>query len=276
MCGHNTRFTLIVGLGNPGRKYARNRHNAGFLTVDRLARRHELTFGRQKAKAKIAEGVIAGQRAILAKPQTYMNLSGEAVVALVRFFKILPQRVLVICDDLDLPLARLRLRPSGGSGGHKGLGSIIERLGTQAFPRLRVGIGRPVHDDPMDFVLQDFTADEWSEMDATLDRAVEAIEHWLAHGIHAAMNVFNQSPKREDSNIQRVSQTSILRASKDAGPAKPHSSTGPWSPVSLGHSPGSLSPRIKETKGFGPGTLGPKDQGRRAKGSGCSDESEGV
>lgn len=186
-----TQPTLVVGLGNPGRKHARNRHNAGFMTVTRLAKRHELALARQKGKAKIAQGTIAGQRVILAQPQTYMNLSGESVAALARFFKISPHRVLVVCDDLDLPLARLRLRPGGGSGGHKGLKSIIERLGTQAFPRLRIGIGRPVHGDPMDFVLQNFTADEWIEADAALARAVEAIEHWLAHGIDAAMNVFN-------------------------------------------------------------------------------------
>jgi PTH1 family peptidyl-tRNA hydrolase len=190
----NYQPILIVGLGNPGRKYARNRHNAGFMTADRLARRRELAFARQKGKAKVAEGVLAGRRAILAKPQTYMNLCGDSVAALARFFQIPAERVLVVCDDLDLPLAQLRLRPNGGSGGHKGLKSIIERLGSQAFPRLRIGIGRPVHGDPVDYVLQDFTADEWSDVDAALDRAADAVEYWLAYGIDAAMNVFNQKP----------------------------------------------------------------------------------
>jgi PTH1 family peptidyl-tRNA hydrolase len=160
--------------------------------VDRLAQRHGLAFARQKGKARVAEGTLVGRRAILAKPQTYMNLSGESVAVLVRFFKIPAGRVLVVYDDLDLPLAQLRLRPGGGSGGHKGLGSIVERLGLQTFPRLRIGIGRPVHGDPVDYVLQDFTADEWIDMDTALDRAVEAIECWLVHGIDAAMNVFNQ------------------------------------------------------------------------------------
>jgi PTH1 family peptidyl-tRNA hydrolase len=200
MCEPKVQFTLIIGLGNPGRKYARNRHNAGFLTIDRLAQRHGLSFARQKGKAKIAEGRITGQRVILAKPQTYMNLSGESVAALVRFFKIPPERVLVVYDDLDLPPARLRLRPDGSAGGHKGLESIAERLGTQAFPRLRIGIGRPVHGDPIDFVLQDFTADEWIEVDVALDRAVDAIKHWLAHGIDAAMNVFNRPSKRTEGD----------------------------------------------------------------------------
>jgi PTH1 family peptidyl-tRNA hydrolase len=200
MCESKVQFTLIVGLGNPGRKYARNRHNAGFLAIDRLARRHGLSFARRKGKAKIAEGKIAGQRVILAKPQTYMNLSGESVAALVRFFKIPACRALAVYDDLDLPLARLRLRPEGGSGGHKGLKSVTERLGTQAFPRLRIGIGRPVHGDPMDFVLQDFTVDEWIDMDAALDCAVKAIEHWLLYGIDAAMNVFNRPSDGPDSS----------------------------------------------------------------------------
>lgn len=209
MCEPKTHSTLIVGLGNPGRKYARNRHNAGFLTVDRLARRHGLTFARRKSKARIAEGKIAGQRAILAKPQMYMNLSGEPVAMLARFFKVPRDRMLVVYDDLDLPLARLRLRPDGGSGGHKGLESIIQRLGTQVFPRLRIGIGRPAHGDPMDFVLQDFSADEWAEMEAALDRAVKAIERWLAHGTDVTMNIFNQALKQpvEPADNSKSEQT---------------------------------------------------------------------
>lgn len=196
----NTQLALIVGLGNPGRRYARHRHNAGFMTVDRLAQRHGLTFARRKGKAAVAEGTIANQRVILAKPQMYMNVSGESVARLVRFFKLPPDRVLIIYDDLDLPLARLRLRPNGGSAGHKGLKSIIQRLGTQAFPRLRVGIGRPAHGDPTDFVLQAFTADEWIDMDVALSRAAEAIEYWLVHGINAAMNIFNQPAIQEQDD----------------------------------------------------------------------------
>jgi len=206
----NIKRYLVVGLGNPGRKHARNRHNVGFMTVDRLAQRHGLAFARQKGRAKIVEGAIAGQRTLLAKPQTYMNLSGEPVAQLARFFKIPLEHMLVVYDDLDLPLARLRLRPDGGSGGHKGLKSIIERLGTQAFPRLRIGIGRPVHGDPVDYVLQDFTADEWIDMDVVLDRAVAAVEHWLVHGMDAAMNVFNvdaiPARPRDSSKTTEVSE----------------------------------------------------------------------
>jgi len=190
------QLLLIVGLGNPGRKYARSRHNVGFMTLDRLAERHGLTFARRKGKAKVAEGTIAGHRVVLAKPQTYMNLSGESVAKLVRYFQIPSELVLVVYDDLDLPLARLRLRAGGGSGGHKGLRSIVERLGTQAFPRLRIGIGRPVHEEPVDYVLQRFTAEEWSEVVMALDRAVKGIEHWLTYGIDSAMNVVNPPSKQ--------------------------------------------------------------------------------
>jgi PTH1 family peptidyl-tRNA hydrolase len=203
----DTQLYLIVGLGNPGRKYARNRHNVGFQTLDRLARRLGLTFARRKGKAKVAEGTVAGQRVILAKPQTYMNLSGDSVAKLARFFKVPSERVFVVYDDLDLPLARLRLRPEGGSGGHKGLKSIIERLGTPAFPRLRVGIGRPLRGDPIDYVLQDFTADEWGEVEVALDRAVAAVEHWLAHGVDATMNVFNTDAQ---TRFRKFSETSKI------------------------------------------------------------------
>ena len=196
----NTRPALIIGLGNPGRKYARNRHNIGFMALDRLARRHGLAFTRQKGKAKITNGAIGGQRVILAKPQTYMNLSGQSVAALAKFFKIPAEQIMVIHDDLDLAPASLRLRPGGSSGGHRGLKSIIENLGSQDFARTRIGIGRPTHGDPVDYVLKNFTADEWIDMDRTLDRAIEAIEHWLAHGIDSTMNIFNQQGKTQSSD----------------------------------------------------------------------------
>jgi len=151
---------LIVGLGNPGRKYADNRHNVGFQCLDRLAEAWGLSFSRQKHKALLAQGQIAGLKVILAKPHTFMNLSGEAMERMARFYKVPPENILVIYDDLDLPVGRIRLRPEGGSGGHKGMQSIIEHLGSNGFPRLRVGIGRPTHGDPVDYVLGDFTLDE--------------------------------------------------------------------------------------------------------------------
>jgi PTH1 family peptidyl-tRNA hydrolase len=133
-----------VGLGNPGKEYAAHRHNVGFMVVEALGRAHGLRFSRRKgAKARVAEGEIGAQTILLAQPQTFMNLSGKAVNWLRRAYDIEPERILVVYDDLDLPLGRLRLRPEGGSGGHKGMASIIAWLGTQAFPRLRVGIDRP-------------------------------------------------------------------------------------------------------------------------------------
>jgi PTH1 family peptidyl-tRNA hydrolase len=185
---------LIVGLGNPGRKYASNRHNVGFQCLDRLAEAWGLSFSRRKHKALLAQDEIAGLKVILAKPQTFMNLSGEAVEQLARFYQVAPENILVIYDDLDLPVGRIRLRPEGGSGGHKGMKSIIEHLGSNGFPRLRVGIGRPSHGDPVDYVLSDFAPDERSTIEEACERAVSAIELWLAEGVVAAMNRYNTSP----------------------------------------------------------------------------------
>lgn len=202
---------LIVGLGNPGKQYERNRHNVGFQCVDLLAQRHGLRFDIAKGKAKVALGIIqlpaaAGdepaapaalplpqvQRVLLAKPQTFMNLAGQSVAALVRFYKVAPADLLVIFDDLDLPPGKLRLRAAGGSGGHNGMKSIIQELGTDQFPRLRIGIGRPPGQmDPADYVLQDFSPAEEEVMAQVREQAVAACEHWLAYGIVAAMNAFN-------------------------------------------------------------------------------------
>ena len=192
--GESRTARLVIGLGNPGRKYTANRHNVGFQCLDRLAEAWSLSFGKRKHKALLAQGEIAGLTTTLAKPQTFMNLSGEAVERLARFYKLPPQRILVIYDDLDLPLGRIRLRPEGGSGGHKGMKSIIEHLGTGGFPRLRVGIGRPTHGDPVDYVLSDFAPDERRTIEETYERAIAAVELWLAKGIVAAMNRYNLSP----------------------------------------------------------------------------------
>ena len=182
---------LIVGLGNPGRKYAHHRHNVGFQCLDRLAKAHDLSFNRRRAKASLASGKIANVGVVLAKPLTYMNLSGQAVRQLVSFYKLPLEDVLVICDDLDLPLGTIRLRPEGGSGGHKGMRSIIEALGSQAFPRLRVGIGRPPGDDAVSYVLNDFTADEQITLESVYEKVVAAVELFLREGIEAAMNEYN-------------------------------------------------------------------------------------
>ena len=184
---------LIVGLGNPGREYALHRHNVGFRVLDALARDQGLTFVRNKeARARVAEGRIAGREVILAKPQTFMNLSGKAVARLSRLYGIPPQRLLVVYDDLDLPLGRLRLRPQGGSGGHKGMRSIIDLLGSQSFPRLRVGIGRPPGGmEAADYVLQPFDPKEQPLVEAVVERVVAAVLSWLEEGIEAAMERYN-------------------------------------------------------------------------------------
>jgi PTH1 family peptidyl-tRNA hydrolase len=198
---------LIVGLGNPGRKYAYNRHNVGFQCLDQLAQVHGLSFGSnalyprakpvkarsrgRRAKASLALGRIADVGVVLAKPLTYMNLSGQAVKQLLGFYQLSPEDILVIYDDLDLPLGTIRLRPDGGSGGHKGMRSIIETLDSQAFPRLRVGIGRPPDNDAVSYVLSDFTADEQITLERVYEKAVAAVGLFLREGIEAAMNAYN-------------------------------------------------------------------------------------
>jgi PTH1 family peptidyl-tRNA hydrolase len=195
---------LVIGLGNPGAEYASHRHNIGFQVVDALARSHTMTFSRWKgSRAHVAEGRIAGSPILLAKPQTYMNRSGRAVHRL-RWAKEIPMdQLLVIYDDLDLPLGRIRLRPEGGSGGHKGMRSIIQALGTQEFPRLRVGIDRPPGGmDPSDYVLQPFSEDEAPCLAETVDRAVTAVESWLTDGIGTAMDRFNGPGPEAPSDCQ--------------------------------------------------------------------------
>jgi len=192
------QFFLIVGLGNPGPRHAANRHNAGFHCVDLLARVHNLSFDRLQHRARVATGTIAGQRVLLAKPLTYMNLSGQAVGPLVRWCRVPVDRLMVIYDDLDLPLGSIRLRPSGGSGGHQGMRSIIEALGNGDFPRLRIGIGRPPAGlDPADYVLSDFAPDELPVFHQAVELAVQAIECWLTEGLVAAMNRFNPMRREE-------------------------------------------------------------------------------
>jgi len=183
---------LIVGLGNPGRQYHANRHNVGFRVVEALAASLGTSFRRMQAKALVTEGRLDGVRLILAKPQTYMNNAGLSVGSLARFFRLPAEQILVIYDDLDLPPGVLRLRPAGGTGGHRGMGSIVEHLGLDDFPRLRFGIGRPPGAmDPADFVLQDFSRAEQELAGAAVDRAVECVRAFALEGIQAAMTRFN-------------------------------------------------------------------------------------
>ena len=185
---------MIVGLGNPGPHYARHRHNVGFQCVDLLAKIHGLTFDRQHYQASLAPGRIGSQHVILVKPMTFMNAAGSAVAAVARFYHVAPADMLVVYDDLDLPLGKIRLRPRGSSGGHNGVKSLIQHLGTTAFPRLRIGIGRPTGPmDPADYVLQDFSPEQEVIMVQARERAIKAIECWLEAGIIEAMNEFNSN-----------------------------------------------------------------------------------
>ena len=186
-------FYLIVGLGNPGPRYTANRHNVGFRCLDRLAGAHDLTFDKRQKRARVALGTIHGRRVILAQPQTFMNESGRAVAPLARFYQVEMERLLVVYDDLDLPLGTVRLRPEGGTGGHKGMRSITEHLGGQSFSRLRLGIGRPPgRMDPAAYVLQDFSVEDQPLVEDMLERAVTAVETWLREGIEAAMSRHNR------------------------------------------------------------------------------------
>ena len=181
-------FRLLVGLGNPGRDYAGTRHNVGFMIADRLALKSHAEFRTEKSwKAAVAK---SGDL-LLCKPLTYMNLSGESVRAVCDFYKIAPSEMLVVLDDTALPLGRLRLRPDGSAGGHNGLKSIIEHLGTPSFPRLRVGIGAAEPGDAIGHVLGRFSPDEKPALEESLDRAEAAIAFAQERGIEAAMNAFN-------------------------------------------------------------------------------------
>jgi len=188
----NKENTLIVGLGNPGLAYRHNRHNVGFMVADALADKLEIPLKRVKFKAQIGNGKLGDIPVIIAKPLTFMNNSGEAVAPLVRYFKVPLERLLVIHDDMDLPLGTLRMRPSGGSAGHNGMLSIFDKLGTNAIPRLRVGIGRPPgRMDPADYVLQDFPRSEEELLSMVIAQACEAALAFITTGLEKAMNTYN-------------------------------------------------------------------------------------
>ena len=184
---------LIVGLGNPGGQYDGTRHNAGFAVADELARRGGFAIQRVKFKALTAAAQVGGQGALVMKPTTYMNLSGEAVGEAARFYKLTPDHVLVISDDVDLPLGKLRLRTGGSAGGHNGLKSVIQHLGSDQFPRLKVGVGGKPHPDYdlADWVLGKLQGEDKKLMDETVKRAADAVECFLKDGADKAMNRYN-------------------------------------------------------------------------------------
>jgi PTH1 family peptidyl-tRNA hydrolase len=183
---------LIVGLGNPGREYRDSRHNIGFMVVDNLTKKFDVAFSRHQADALVTDWKSGDKKIIFAKPQTYMNLSGRSVSTILRYYRIDFARCLIIYDDLDLPLGSVRIRSEGGSGGHKGMKSIIDVLATSDVPRMRLGIGRPAGStDPADFVLDAFSADEVEIVNITLSRATDCAITFIREGIDAAMNRCN-------------------------------------------------------------------------------------
>jgi peptidyl-tRNA hydrolase, PTH1 family len=188
---------LVVGLGNPGEKYRGTRHNVGFQVIDALARRHGLSDVTDEARSPADAEVLRWRRAedpvLLAKPQTFMNLSGHAVQALNHFFKIEPSDLLIVCDDVNLPLGRLRVRAAGSEGGHNGLRSVAEVLGTIEYARLRVGVGRgDMRRDLADHVTAEFEPEERPGIEAAIARAADAVETWISDGLAKMMNVFNR------------------------------------------------------------------------------------
>lgn len=185
---------LVVGLGNPGRKYEQTRHNVGFDVIERLARRHQATGAKSKFDGSLQECHIRSERVLLLMPHTFMNLSGRSVRQAADFYKIPSEEILLVCDDFNLELGRLRLRAQGSDGGQKGLADTIHQLGTQGFPRLRIGIG-PVPDrwEPADFVLSKFNKQDHELAEIQLERACDAVELWATEGVAPAMNRFNRS-----------------------------------------------------------------------------------
>jgi PTH1 family peptidyl-tRNA hydrolase len=191
---------LIVGLGNPGKEYSANRHNVGFHCLNYLAKANHISFDKKQGKARIGSGVIAGNEVVLAKPQTYMNLSGQAVTPLMQRYYLALDDLVIIHDDMDLPLGKIRIRKASSAGGHNGAKSIIASLGSQDFVRIRVGIGRPQlpgeskDRDVVDYVLGDFDRDEMKLLESTIPRVAEAVVCLLTEGLEAAMNKYNTQP----------------------------------------------------------------------------------
>jgi peptidyl-tRNA hydrolase, PTH1 family len=183
---------LIVGLGNPGQKYQKTRHNIGFLTIQALARRHQVFIEKRKFESHYGLGEILREKVILLTPLTYMNLSGQAVGSFLRYFQIPPENMMVVHDDLDLPWTRMRIMNKGGAAGHKGLLSIINQIQTREFMRIRMGIGRPPEIITAEsYVLEPFSAEERKELPLLIDRVCEAVEVIIEQGITTAMNRFN-------------------------------------------------------------------------------------
>ncbi len=191
---------LVAGLGNPGAKYAKTRHNVGFRVVDELARRWEAASWREQFGGLAATGLCRGEKVLLLKPMTYMNRSGQSVGEAVRFHKIEAADLLVVVDDMALPLGRLRVRPQGSAGGHNGLSDVIWQIGTEAFARLRIGIEQVSGERMVDHVLSPFDPEEEATVGSAIGRAADAVECWVTEGIVEAMNRFNRAEEETGGN----------------------------------------------------------------------------
>jgi peptidyl-tRNA hydrolase, PTH1 family len=194
---------IIVGLGNPGREYAATRHNLGFMVVDELARRYAASERRNRFRSDLVEVVDEGEKLVLLKPRTYMNLSGSAVREAVNWYKTPLHELLVVVDDIDLPFGSMRLRAKGGSGGHNGLKSIIAEIGIDAFPRMRIGIGRGPGQATRQ-VLSRFTSEEERVLPSVLEAATDCVREWTRHGIIIAMNRCNRTPESENGSAPPI------------------------------------------------------------------------
>ncbi len=185
---------IVVGLGNPGAQYLHTRHNAGFLAIDHICKKYGATVSRVSHKGLVGEATIAGKRVLLVKPQTFMNLSGECVRAVLDFYKISPDNLIVIYDDISLPVGRLRVRRDGSAGGHNGIKSILEHLGTKTFPRIKIGVGEKPHPDYdlASWVLSEFSANELKTLEGTLPTVCEGLERILTASIDDAMQICNK------------------------------------------------------------------------------------
>lgn len=200
---------LLVGLGNPGLKYKLTRHNAGFLVIDQIVKNYSINLDKKGFHCFYGKGRIGDREFLLAKPQTFMNLSGEAVAALVNYFKIGLDRILIISDDMDLPLGAIRLKLAGSSGGHKGLASIIDRMGTNQIPRLRVGIGKPQDLEVIDFVLTPFMESELSLLQSVVMKGAEAAVSFVTEGPEFTMNHYNGVIGKSRSSPSQPPENSV-------------------------------------------------------------------
>ncbi len=189
---------VIAGLGNPGRKYENTKHNMGFLTIDRLAEKNGIKVNKIKHKALVGEGIIGGKKVLLVKPQTYMNLSGQSIREIVAYYNIEPEDLMVIYDDVDIPVGTIRMRKKGSAGTHNGMKSIIFDLQFDNFPRLRVGIGTEKRGDMINFVLTGFHGEEKDKVKEAIETSVSALECWAERGVDMAMNTYNTKKEKKE------------------------------------------------------------------------------